>query len=174
MWEYTHYDELYHHGVKGMRWGVRRYQKKDGSLTRAGKRRLYKEIKEESGRLYKTEYDRLLKEYDIEGKRQAAYDYGTRHKLDLDDGGGGSYRAGKKYMDMWDEIDKLDTKAMENAQKYERKQLNSKFGEQAIKDFDKREQKIQNAQIAVTTSTMMLIPIATVVGLIATDPNMRK
>ena len=31
--------ELYHHGVKGQKWGVRRYQKKDGSLTVAGKRR---------------------------------------------------------------------------------------------------------------------------------------
>lgn len=32
-------NELYHFGVKGMRWGVRRYQNKDGSLTNAGKRR---------------------------------------------------------------------------------------------------------------------------------------
>lgn len=31
--------ELYHHGIKGMRWGVRRYQNKDGSLTPAGKKR---------------------------------------------------------------------------------------------------------------------------------------
>lgn len=31
--------ELYHHGVKGMKWGVRRYQRKDGSLTAAGKKR---------------------------------------------------------------------------------------------------------------------------------------
>lgn len=31
--------ELKHHGVKGMRWGVRRYQNKDGSLTPAGKKR---------------------------------------------------------------------------------------------------------------------------------------
>ena len=34
-----YYNELYHHGVVGMKWGVRRYQNKDGSLTNAGKRR---------------------------------------------------------------------------------------------------------------------------------------
>ena len=32
-------NELYHHGVKGMKWGQRRYQNKDGSLTSQGKKR---------------------------------------------------------------------------------------------------------------------------------------
>ena len=32
-------NELYHHGIKGQKWGVRRYQNKDGSLTAAGKQK---------------------------------------------------------------------------------------------------------------------------------------
>lgn len=32
-------NELVHYGVKGMKWGVRRFQRKDGSLTPAGKKR---------------------------------------------------------------------------------------------------------------------------------------
>lgn len=43
---YQYPDYLMHHGVKGMRWGYRRYQNEDGSLTLAGKKRLkYNEAK---------------------------------------------------------------------------------------------------------------------------------
>ena len=40
---YHNDDELLHYGVLGMKWGVRRYQNKDGSLTEAGKRRIVKD-----------------------------------------------------------------------------------------------------------------------------------
>lgn len=33
------YRELYHHGIKGMKWGIRRFRNEDGSLTDAGKKR---------------------------------------------------------------------------------------------------------------------------------------
>lgn len=47
-------NEIYHHGIKGMKWGVRRYQNKDGSLTSTGKNRrknnFASEIKESANR----------------------------------------------------------------------------------------------------------------------------
>ena len=38
-WTCTRQGEIYHHGIKGQKWGVRRFQNKDGSLTPAGRRR---------------------------------------------------------------------------------------------------------------------------------------
>lgn len=44
-------DYLIHYGVKGMKWGVRRYQNKDGTLTNAGKKRYSEEDSEKKNRL---------------------------------------------------------------------------------------------------------------------------
>lgn len=43
-------NELYHWGIKGQRWGIRRYRNEDGTLTEAGKQRYSKQLERISTR----------------------------------------------------------------------------------------------------------------------------
>lgn len=65
VYRYDKDDELTHWGIIGMKWGVRRYQNKDGSLTAAGKKRL------------KTETDKVKAKERVLKRKQA-----TRAKID--------------------------------------------------------------------------------------------
>ena len=67
-----HRNELYHHGVKGQKWGIRRYQNEDGTLTPAGQKKKLKQQKKELIRRLKNVDPELAKNKQT---RRAAYDY---------------------------------------------------------------------------------------------------
>lgn len=79
---YKDEDELIHWGIKGMRWGIRRYQNKDGSLTKAGQKRL------------KAETEKVKKEETVLKNRKA-----VKAKLDKLDARRKAVEEGKKELD---------------------------------------------------------------------------
>jgi len=91
--------EIYHHGVKGMRWGIRRYQNKDGGLTPAGRRKYAKSRKDIS----KLSDEELAK---ATARAKAEKDY----KQALKDNR--SYELGKRFVNKFSEslVDKLAEK----------------------------------------------------------------
>lgn len=42
--------EIYHHGIKGQKWGIRRYQNADGSLTPEGQKRYERDVRENNAK----------------------------------------------------------------------------------------------------------------------------
>ena len=63
------YYVLYHHGIKGQKWGVRRFQKKDGTLTSAGKKRYQDDSDNQPQK--ETRYDKLYSKYKSLGYKDA-------------------------------------------------------------------------------------------------------
>ena len=75
---YIYSDHLYHHGIKGMKWGVRRFQKKDGSLTSAGKKRYSDEPKRN---LIQKRKDKLTQQYMDKGYGQQAAETAAKQRM---------------------------------------------------------------------------------------------
>lgn len=164
--------ELYHHGVKGMKWGVRRYQNPDGSLTAKGK-------KHYSNKEIKQDRDAIRKELashgasNLTGDAKRAYkenqkiekriDYLLKnYEFDDDDGGGGKTaadrKAGREYMELNDKYMYNDHIIDAQRNKQVSRALIDKYGEKRINQFKTAENvKTGVAVVAVVAAAPVLI-----------------
>ena|GEM_PF-2334764 len=76
----VHYSDSYlqHHGIKGMKWGVRRFRNEDGTLTEAGKRR----YNEDGSR--KTHRDKLIAKYCAKGMSQKDAEAAAEKRISIE------------------------------------------------------------------------------------------
>lgn len=85
---YEPVNELYHHGIKGQRWGIRRYQNADGTLTSAGQKRYgpsgqqyleAKSAKREANKEYRKAFDKAY------NKSHQAYSFSKKKRQASED-----------------------------------------------------------------------------------------
>lgn len=69
-------DSLMHHGIKGMKWGIRRYQNSDGTLADAGKKRYFK-LADKGDKLRAEGYDLYSNKTALTKKEKIGFAVGT-------------------------------------------------------------------------------------------------
>lgn len=87
--------ELCHWGIKGMKWGIRRFQKKDGSLTPAGKKRYKDDVHEDYAKAHSKKSVKSMSNQELRDRNnrlQAERQYRDLTRRE---------NKGKKYVDMF-------------------------------------------------------------------------
>lgn len=135
-------DELQHHGIKGMRWGVRRYQNADGSMTPDGKKRYsgYDPNATVKKSKQTKSYEKLYKKTGDEGYKKLAE---LSYKGDVFDKT--ATKQQKKEQKAWD--DKVDKEWLDAYNRAADK-INEKIGEFNAK-WDKKGADLRNPDLKV-------------------------
>ena len=152
-------DTLSHHGIKGQKWGVRRFQNANGSLTSAGKSRYRKsiELKEERNKILDTKKEEITsksKDYNAFKKENVSLEkkYGPDVFDDYDDQEMFEYVKNKvlarsgvsekvldnaiaRYKVNRDSMKLIDDNAYDEAKKLANEEMIKKYGNTVIKDI---------------------------------------
>lgn len=141
-------NDLTHHGIKGQKWGVRRFQNDDGTLTDAGKKRYYKDEYRQASRNYISERNRINEKYDKK-KTENAFGFNgkkvsERIKGHLEN----EYKRSK-------ELNKLDQKKLDAKRQYRtsvgKKKVDTflmRMQQKSINDISKQTQSEFNKEYA--------------------------
>lgn len=155
---------LMHYGIKNQKWGIRRFQNEDGTLTPAGKARLSRKEKKSIKKDWLAYYKKTSpynegdfydgregkwKEYkdkkmqdsakQIEQKLKRMYYLMDNYEFDQDDGGGGitkaDQRAGKEYWSIVEDIGALSSKIEARGAQLADSYINGKYGKNTMDEI---------------------------------------
>ena len=146
-------DELYHHGILGMKWGVRRYQNADGTLTPKGKARYMKVESSEHLQKSETKKARKILNTHVNMDPRYALSYSNMSKK--------SQAKAKRYMEGSDKYNKYMKKAEKNARLAKEHAKNATKALGKIRDIDSGKLKAGRDFIVQTDMNIRITNLGT-------------